>query len=245
MAIITYIPDSSSILHETKADFVQRDIVEYVHVVQYDKNLPLLAVDLFMDGEPYILPNDSFIKIRWGKKDHTFVYKDALGCNPERTRVYVAIDEQMSYYYGPHYPILELSINDKYAGSSIIPVFIDRNPMQETDIESTSEYADLEEAIRICSEAENVVSTLTPRVSALESGKQDTLVSGINIKTINGQTLLGSGNMQIEASAVLPQYPSTNGGYLLRLDISNGSSVLSWSDNVATFSQTEGGVTIV
>lgn len=33
------------------------------------------------------------------------------------------------------------------------------------------------------------------------SGKQDVLVSGTNIKTVNGQTLLGSGNITIEYSA--------------------------------------------
>lgn len=35
------------------------------------------------------------------------------------------------------------------------------------------------------------------KVSQLETGKQDTLVSGTNIKTINGQSVVGSGNLQI------------------------------------------------
>lgn len=34
--------------------------------------------------------------------------------------------------------------------------------------------------------------------------KQDTLVSGTNIKTVNGETLLGSGNIQIDASGAMP-----------------------------------------
>lgn len=38
-------------------------------------------------------------------------------------------------------------------------------------------------------------------VSGLETSKQDVLVSGTNIKTINGQTLLGEGNIQIEGGA--------------------------------------------
>lgn len=37
------------------------------------------------------------------------------------------------------------------------------------------------------------------KVSQLESGKQDNLVSGTNIKTINGQSVLGGGNLQIQA----------------------------------------------
>ena len=38
-------------------------------------------------------------------------------------------------------------------------------------------------------------------VDNLLTNKQDTLVSGTNIKTINGETLLGSGNIKIEASS--------------------------------------------
>lgn len=37
------------------------------------------------------------------------------------------------------------------------------------------------------------------KVSQLESGKQDNLVSGSNIKTINGESVLGSGNLAIQA----------------------------------------------
>lgn len=39
------------------------------------------------------------------------------------------------------------------------------------------------------------------------STKQDTLVSGENIKTINNQSLLGSGNIEIEGSTV--EYATT------------------------------------
>ena len=39
------------------------------------------------------------------------------------------------------------------------------------------------------------------KVPQLESGKQDKLTSGTNIKTINGQSVLGSGNIQIQAGA--------------------------------------------
>ena len=38
-------------------------------------------------------------------------------------------------------------------------------------------------------------------VDDLLNNKQDTLVSGTNIKTINGETILGSGNIKIEASS--------------------------------------------
>lgn len=40
------------------------------------------------------------------------------------------------------------------------------------------------------------VTDLTANVTALQANKQDTLVSGTNIKTINGQSLLGEGNIE-------------------------------------------------
>lgn len=42
------------------------------------------------------------------------------------------------------------------------------------------------------------VTDLTANVTALQADKQDTLVSGTNIKTINGQSLLGEGNIEIQ-----------------------------------------------
>jgi hypothetical protein len=41
------------------------------------------------------------------------------------------------------------------------------------------------------------------------SEKQDTLVSGINIKTINNQSILGSGNITIEGDSTTPAEPTT------------------------------------
>lgn len=48
----------------------------------------------------------------------------------------------------------------------------------------------------------HVISDTTGLQSALD-GKQDTLVSGTNIKTVNGNSLLGSGNIAISGGAGL------------------------------------------
>ena len=47
------------------------------------------------------------------------------------------------------------------------------------------------------------------------AGKQDTLVSGTNIKTINGQSILGSGDLPISGGTgeVVPATPGTLGGF--------------------------------
>ena len=62
---------------------------------------------------------------------------------------------------------------------------VDETYAKKSDIPDTSDFATKEE---LASKAD---------ASAL-STKQDTLVSGTNIKTINGQTLLGEGNIEIQ-----------------------------------------------
>ena len=42
-----------SIIHNTSVDFTRRVISEPVHIVQRDRTLPTLAVELFSDGQPY------------------------------------------------------------------------------------------------------------------------------------------------------------------------------------------------
>jgi len=121
-------------------------------VVQYDKQLPIVAVELYLSGNLYTLPATMDVKIRFGeKKDKTFIYKNVLGCNEARTIVYFDVDEQMSYFSGSYNPTLELSVIGtnplEKAGSSAIPIVIDRNPVQETDIVSMNEYSDLIQAV--------------------------------------------------------------------------------------------------
>ena len=77
MSVSTYVPDSTKILHIAYADFVSRQIGRTVHVVQYDDSLPLLAVKLFSDGQPYTIPSNANISIKLGKSDGKFVYNPA------------------------------------------------------------------------------------------------------------------------------------------------------------------------
>ena len=65
------------------------------------------------------------------------------------------------------------------------------------------------------SELENYVSE--NELETQLAGKQDTLVSGTNIKTINGQSLLGSGNITIQGGGggtIAPATEDTVGGIL-------------------------------
>lgn len=147
---------SDRIFHETSANFGDKArVVQPVHIVQYDKSMPIVCVKLYNNGLPYVLPDSvNAITVRWGKSDRTFVIKNVLGCNPDRTVVYFDVDEQMTVLYGEANPILEIKLDDGViSGSTSIPFRIDRNPVQHGDIRSCVIYPDLEQAVKDAEDA--------------------------------------------------------------------------------------------
>ena len=72
-------------------------------------------------------------------------------------------------------------------------------------------------------------SAINTEVQTLKTDKQDTLVSGTNIKTINGQSLLGEGNIEIQQSELPIASADTLGGVKVGtgLSINPESGVLS------------------
>lgn len=57
-------------------------------------------------------------------------------------------------------------------------------------------------------------ATLSGNSSSSDLGLQDTLVSGTNIKTINNQSILGSGNINIQGGTDLPDQTGQSGKFL-------------------------------
>ena len=171
------------IIHETSVDFIKRIIQSSIHIMQYDNNLPLIAVKLYKNGQDYILPSTAIVKIRWRKKDGTIVYKAVLGTNETRDTVYFEVDQQMTYFDGKNTPILEVTVpipqseNTRMAGSGYLYFEIDRNPIQNGDIESQSEYPDLVEAVRRAEAAEATAVAAAESVSEsaeqIETNKED------------------------------------------------------------------------
>ena len=137
--------EPTGISHPTSVDFSKRSINQPVHLVQYDKSLPILAVSLYNNGQLYPLPDDAIASIRLGKPDKTFVYNRALGCNSNRTVVYFEVTQQMTLIEGEYYPLVEITREDKIANSSSIYIIVDRNPVQHDYIESTNEFKELVE----------------------------------------------------------------------------------------------------
>lgn len=178
-----YTPTSSQVIHETKVDFCKRTVEKAIHVVQYDKSLPILAVSLYMNGEVYSLPDSCMIKIRWGKPDHTFIYKEALGYNSDKNVVYFDIDEQMTYFNGTYHPIIELTIEENKAGSSSITVEVDRNPVQLTDIESAVKYPDLDKIVEAAKNIEENIEKAEEAKTNAATSAASAATSETNAKT--------------------------------------------------------------
>lgn len=171
MAVKLYTPDDNVIVHETKVDFRRRVVQRQVNLVQYDKSMPVIAVQLCSNGNEYVLPENASAYIRFGKRDHTYVYNECLGCDQTRTIVYFAITDQMTVFYGEHTPIVELRIGDTVAGSGSIPIWIDRNPIQNGDTESKSDLSVFEKAIEAAQKIADYGGTFLFNADSTTNGK--------------------------------------------------------------------------
>lgn len=135
-----YSPPTAALIKATRADFDRRDVVQPVHLVQYDDTLPVLAVDLYKGGQPWTLPTGADVNLRMDKKDGHYVYNPALGVSSDRNTVYLAVTAQMTTGYGTFAPVVEVLAGGGVAGMAALRLEIDRNPVQDGMLESTDEY---------------------------------------------------------------------------------------------------------
>lgn len=142
----TYSPTAEDIIHSVEVDLVDRQMIsEPIHVVQYDKQLPVLEVKLWKNTQPYSVPAGCEVNVRYEKPDGTVVYNNVLGLSSNRQTVYVQISQQMTMAYGKADAVIEIKTSaGKIAATATIVFDIDRNPVQEDAIESSSEFKALE-----------------------------------------------------------------------------------------------------
>lgn len=154
MAISVYTPSAERIIHNTEVDFQTRtQLGTTIHLMQYDKSLPIVAVALYSNGQPYQIPSGAEMNVRVGKADGTKVYNPVLGCNSNRTICYFEVTQQMSSTYGATLAILELIVSGAIAGSSYIPLDIARNPAQDEAILSSDEFKSMNKIVDEAREA--------------------------------------------------------------------------------------------
>ncbi len=149
MPMSIYTVPSTKIVHETKVDFSARhDYCTPIYLVQYDHSIPIIAVTLRNQQASYKLDDSYEVWIRWRKPDNTFIRKKALGCNSSKNVVYFEVTQQMVMMYGSTKPVVELVIpggtgtDPQVASSASFNVVIERNPIQNGDIQSMDQYED-------------------------------------------------------------------------------------------------------
>lgn len=140
MAAANYSPPAEALIKATRADFDRRDVVQPVHLVQYDDTLPVLAVALYKGGQPWALPAGADVNLRMDKKDGHYIYNPALGVSSDRSTVYMAVTAQMTTGYGTFTPMVEVLAGGGVAGMAALQLDIDKNPVQDGMLESTDEY---------------------------------------------------------------------------------------------------------
>ena len=152
-------PPANSLLIPATAWFgTQRGVAQPVPLTQYDDTLPVLAVALYLNGQPYTVPDGAAVNIRMDKRDGHYIYNPAYGVSDDRKTVYVAITLQMTTGAGAYAPILELVVDGDIAGTSPLPLYIAKNPVPEDAVESTDEWKTIQQIAAEVEAAAQVVA---------------------------------------------------------------------------------------
>lgn len=140
---ITTIPQElyeSKLIHKVNISFDGscRDIKE-IHLMQYDISLPIVEISMFINGQPYILPDDAECNIRYGELgDSSSLIASIRYCDSTRTKLYMEVSNDMTRYNGRYNPIIELIIDEEVAGSTFMHFIVEKNPVSLTYVRPSS-----------------------------------------------------------------------------------------------------------
>lgn len=157
-AVAVYpVPETAVVYPTTAWMGTERGIAAPVPLVQYDNTLPILAVALRLNGQPYTLPEGAAVNVRMDKRDGHYVYNPALGVSEDRQKAYIAVTLQMTTGAGEYWPTIEIVIDGHVAGTSYVPLLIAENPIPEDAIESTDEYKTIQQLAAEVTQAAQIV----------------------------------------------------------------------------------------
>lgn len=121
-------------------------VTQPLRLVQYDETLPVAAVQLTYQNQPYTPPTGAELNVRMGKPDGTTVYNPCLGMDPSGI-VYFAFTQQMTIVAGTGTLTVEIT-DSGVKNSAPIIAEIRPNPVPEGAIESTDEFLTLQEILQ-------------------------------------------------------------------------------------------------
>lgn len=176
-----YTPPEWAQIKTCAVDFDSRALAAPVHLVQYDRTMPVLEVALYRKGEPYAVPAGADINIRMDKKDGHHIYSPALGLSADRTKAYIAVTPQMTTTAGTLYPIIEVMANGGVASTSPLRLQFDPNPVPEDAITSSDEYKTLEQ---IVADVNNAVAAAQNSAAAAKNSETAAAKSAADAREI-------------------------------------------------------------
>ena len=151
-------PPETSIQHSAQVSLTARSPASVVHLVQYDTTMPIIAVALTANGQPYTVPSGAAVNVRLAKPDGTYVYNPAYGLSANSQTVYIAVTVQMTACSGRLAPVIEVVIDGGVAATGFFILNIDPNPIPEDAIESTDEYQTIQQLAAQVTQAAQVIT---------------------------------------------------------------------------------------
>lgn len=182
-------PPENSIVHNTSVSLTNRSPSEPVHLVQYDDTLPIVAVALTANGQPYTVPSGAAVNVRLAKPDGTYVYNPAYGVSSDGQTVYIAITVQMTVVAGKISPIVEVVVNGAVAGTGFFVMDIDPNPIPEEAIESTNEFKTIQQLAAEVTQAAQVIENNLQGIEFVQENSQmitEVAQNSANISAVGG-----------------------------------------------------------
>lgn len=171
-----YTVPATSIVHNAQVSLTDRSPASIVHLTQYDTTMPIIAVALTANGQPYTVPSGAAVNVRLAKLDGTFVYNPALGISEDAQTAYIGTTVQMTTVWGRLNAIVEVVLNGAVAGTGIFILDITANPVPESAIESTSEFltiqqiaAQVQQAADLLEQQSTNLQNLTDNLEAVQN----------------------------------------------------------------------------
>lgn len=179
-----YTVPATSIVHNAQVSLTDRSPASIVHLTQYDTTMPIIAVALTANGQPYTVPSGAAVNVRLAKPDGTFVYNPALGISEDAQTAYIGTTVQMTTVWGRLNAIVEVVLNGAVAGTGIFILDITANPVPESAIESTSEFltiqqiaAQVQQAADLLEQQSTNLQNLTDNLEAVQGAASNALAA--------------------------------------------------------------------
>lgn len=155
-------------------------VTQPLQLVQYDETLPVAAVQLTYQSQPYIPPTGAELNVRMNKPDGKGVYNPCLGVDSSGI-VYFVFTQQMTIVAGTGTLTVEIT-DSGVKNSAPIIAEIRPNPVPEGSIESADEFLTLQEILAEAEKWGQIVQTNAANIQQVVDNLEDIQNAAENAK---------------------------------------------------------------